>query len=607
METYTSRKDWKASVLFLFYCLLILACSKPETEKAPIDFELSQLSSEIKLLLTKEISDITYPEELKQFYKSHSYNSIWHPLRNDSLKKLALIELLFSAEFDGLNPTFYHANSIKQSLHKLSNDFDSLYKQLAHIEILISDGLIALQHDKVFGRINPLQLFGSNYMLPIDTPNNFDIYAPLDYKYFKKTIESPSNENHIEYQKLKLALLRELENNEEDIQNIEVQALNTIKLRLNEPFDHISELTAILINKGYLDVKDSALSSSETYNRKLFNAVKNLQEDYGLHPDGVLGLNTILALNFSKQEKIAQIQANMERCRWFKLQSIKTPFVYVNLPEYKLYLHYLDSIRSQKICIGKKKPKNYNEKLSKFLETKKWYHKPVNFETPQIHSKIRYMVVNPKWGVPKSIVMREMWHLMKKDSCYLSDHHYEVYQNNKLIDGDTINWDLYKADKQPFHIKQKAGEFNALGRIKFIFPNPFSIYLHDTPQKSKFENAQRSVSHGCVRVEKPIEIGEFLIRQNKKISRDDFRMMMGQKPLDQELEKQWETDTLLYDQIEDSTKIIFLDDPICIFFDYRTISFSEDDKIQYFFDIYGQDKLIIDELCRKQSRNTLVE
>lgn len=590
-----------ALIAFFWCCIIVLSCSKKRESNA-FKFNKHLLSQEIKSQLSKRPAEIKYIKELKDFYVQRNFQPIWDQLRNDSTKRSELKNLLYSSENEGLSSKFYHVDSIDQLLEYLQSNFDSFHEKLAFLEILVSDGLIALHHDRVFGRSNPKEIFGTNYMLPLDTMKDFNLLEPLNYGEFSKVFEKNELNNSLEYQSLKKILALERDKWEKtDKKPFSFKIPKNIKILLGDSFQEIDQVVYTLIQKGYLNQKDSSLAKSSTYKRKIFQSIKKFQEAVGLHPDGILGFNTFQALNLSPLQKILQIQANLERCRWFSTHKLKAPFIYINLPEYNLYLHYADSINVQKVCIGKQKPIDYERKLSKFLETKKWYHKPTNFETPQIFSKIRYLVLNPKWGVPKSIVMREMWHLMIEDSCYLTNNHYEVYQNNQVIDGDTINWKRYKADKHPFHIKQKAGDFNALGKIKFIFSNPFSIFLHDTPQKSKFENVQRSVSHGCVRVENPLEIGEFLMQDHKKINRDEFRMKLGYEPLDEQLKKQWRTDTLLQHHIEDSTKIIFLEKTIPIYFDYKTITFDEQGKEKYHFDIYDQNKLIVESFEGKQT------
>ncbi|MFT4523840.1 MAG: murein L,D-transpeptidase YcbB/YkuD, partial [Bacteroidia bacterium] len=159
---------------------------------------------------------------------------------------------------------------------------------------------------------------------------------------------------------------------------------------------------------------------------------------------------------------------------------------------------------------------------------------------------------------------------------------------------DSINWAKYSPTKVPFNIVQKAGDENALGKVKFIFPNPFQIYLHDTPQKSKFKWTERAVSHGCVRVEKPLELGAFLTQNIKKYDEDDFRIMMGQEPLDAERLKDYDPlDSLAKLQPIDTTMLIRLEKSIPVYFLYNTIWFDQDGQVQYRNDVYDKNKYII--------------
>ena len=286
--------------------------------------------------------------------------------------------------------------------------------------------------------------------------------------------------------------------------------------------------------------------------------------------------------------------ACMERIRWFELPE-EPPFIAVNLPEFALYLHYPDSIAQMKVCIGKARPPSYDGQYDKYLQTGKWWDRPRDFETPQVSSKIHYLVINPTWTVPKSIITREMFYHMRRDSTYLRTNGYGVYYKGKSLNPDSINWKKYKADKIPFNIVQEAGEANALGKVKFIFPNPYQVYLHDTPQKSKFKWTERAVSHGCVRVEDPLKLGSFLMIYHHELDSDDFRIKMGYPPLSEErLEEYDPLDSLAEIQPIDTTEIIRLSESMPVYFLYNTIWFDEEDRPQFRTDVYDKNRRIIE-------------
>jgi hypothetical protein len=134
----------------------------------------------------------------------------------------------------------------------------------------------------------------------------------------------------------------------------------------------------------------------------------------------------------------------------------------------------------------------------------------------QRYSNIDYVILNPTWTVPSSIVGREMYNLIVKNPNYLTKNNYQVLKNGEVINPNSINWRKYSPGNIPFTIRQNAGDDNSLGKIKFTFKNPFDVYLHDTPLKNKFKLNNRAVSHGCVRVQSPVDLTGFVLQQNTK-------------------------------------------------------------------------------------------
>jgi murein L,D-transpeptidase YcbB/YkuD len=186
---------------------------------------------------------------------------------------------------------------------------------------------------------------------------------------------------------------------------------------------------------------------------------------------------------------------------------------------------------------------------------------------------------------------------MRRDTGYLKRNGYRVYYKKKELRSDSIDWSKFSANKIPFRIVQDPSSDNSLGQIKFIFRNPFHIYLHDTPLKSKFRLSSRAVSHGCVRLERPIQFLEFVSQGITKYEYDDLRVMMSYQPVSEEYLKDWNPmDTTAKVQPTDETTTVFLQKPIPIYFTYRTIWVDENQSIQRRFDVYRKNKLIIDAL-----------
>jgi murein L,D-transpeptidase YcbB/YkuD len=264
-------------------------------------------------------------------------------------------------------------------------------------------------------------------------------------------------------------------------------------------------------------------SSALRYDSEVQGAVANFQRTVGLPPSGMLTARTIAALNgWSSQE--SEIIANMERWRWLP-RDLGKDHIEVNIPDFSLaVLHGSAVVHEARVIVGK--PEN---------------------PTPIFSQKMEFLIVNPYWNVPYSIIKKEMLPKLAEDPNYFERHGYEVVERgNTLI------------------VRQPPGEDNALGRIKFMFPNAYSVYLHDTPSRSLFENDQRALSHGCVRVDQPFKLAEVVLGRDNGWSEDRVRRLVGH-----------------------GERTINLPRPIPVHLMYFTAFVDENGHLQFRDDLYG--------------------
>jgi murein L,D-transpeptidase YcbB/YkuD len=284
--------------------------------------------------------------------------------------------------------------------------------------------------------------------------------------------------NFIVYKRLKKALkiINSFPNN--NFVKIEIKG----KLVLNDSNSEIVEVKKRLMYWKDLQPKDSL---SVIYDTETENAMKKFQKRHGLAADGVIGKGTLMALNFSKNQRKEQIIANLERWKWFP-KNMGNEFVIINIPEYRLTLiKNKDTLRVHKVIVGRAKRK-----------------------TPVLSSKLTQAIFNPTWTVPPTILREDVIPAILKNRSYLAK------TNIRLIDknGNVVsarNWNL--SDARSFRYVQIPGKFNSLGMVKLMFPNRFSVYLHDTNHRDFFEKNERSLSSGCVRVDNPLELTEYLL------------------------------------------------------------------------------------------------
>jgi len=247
------------------------------------------------------------------------------------------------------------------------------------------------------------------------------------------------------------------------------------------------------------------------YDSLLVEKVKVFQSRNGLSSDGVIGPATLKALNKTKEQKLNQIRASLERFRW-RYNIGQNNLLLVNIPEYALHVYQNSKkVRQHRVCVGLRHPRNYYA-----FTPKDRPYEVRNYETPEFSDTLKYVVVNPKWRVPRSISRLEILPNLQMDPYYAVSHNYKIYDGSQELIAENYDWTQVNSEDFTYRVEQQSGSFNALGKIKFLFPNRYSVYLHDTPSKSHFNRDVRAVSHGCIRVENATDLGDFLMADSEK-------------------------------------------------------------------------------------------
>jgi murein L,D-transpeptidase YcbB/YkuD len=272
----------------------------------------------------------------------------------------------------------------------------------------------------------------------------------------------------------------------------------------------------------------------------------------------------------TKEETARVLEVNLERLRW-KNRNEDKKLVLVNIPDYTLdVIDQGKSVLKMKVCVGEGREVRVAE-LREYDENDLKKDRPFSRETPQLGSMIHSVQVNPVWNIPESIATKEISKYAEADRYYLANNNIDVYLDGKLVeDPETIDWSAGDAGKV-YTFKQRPGYDNSLGKIKFLFANESSVYLHDTPAKDAFKLPVRAVSHGCVRVEKPLELARALFGEGEKL----------------ELIKKEMAKTT-----EQKAKDISLQNPVAVYLTYFTCWADEQGVLQFRKDIYGQDVVL---------------
>ncbi len=234
----------------------------------------------------------------------------------------------------------------------------------------------------------------------------------------------------------------------------------------------------------------AAAANSNIFTAALSNALKTFQKDNGLKVTGNLNEETLRFMNVPVQDRIRQVVINMERWRWIP-QSFGTDYLIVNIPEYRLRVYTNDKeAMSMNVIVGKEM-----------------------HSTPIFNDLMEHVVISPYWNIPPGILRNEVAPKVQANAGYLEASDMEVInQQGERVDPSSVNWAEAGSGSFPYVVRRRPGPKNDLGRVKFIFPNSRNIYLHDTPATELFNASKRDFSHGCVRVEKPIELAEYLLR-----------------------------------------------------------------------------------------------
>jgi len=592
-------------VLFFFGCTK----KKSEPEKSlneKLNFSYSEYSTifknqflSIDVHILQKDSIVTYFDTLKYFYSLRDYEPLFIKSFEDNEKVFSLISILEKVDEHGLNREQYHFSDIINYFAGATDTVPNLsrYYLLAMTELLVSDAILKYCQHLRYGVVSPKELFHDTYFLPYDDSSKGDLLQPFREENLVQYLNDiqPKSKRYVQLQgALKY------------YNNYVGQSWPEIKLSVNK-IEYGNENYAIpqlverLVALEYIDTSIVKISYSFLYDSLIFKTIQQFQRDNGLNDDGVIGKNTIERLNVTPEQYVNAIKLNLERFRWNEYPDT-SQFILVNIPDFRLYI--LDKgIKAfeSKVCTGSKRPSNFADRMKVYKKTRKWHDKPDDWETPNMSGQISYLVLNPTWNVPQSIMREEIVYKMKRDSSYLSSHNFKVYLDTLELNPDSIKISDLSVEKIPYKIIQDPGAGNALGKIKFIFNNPFGIYLHDTPNRPPFKYDNRAVSHGCVRVENPMPLAEFLLRNHPKWNINFLKIEIGMKIENKEAVQEYakKRESLRkYASLGKTTDVI-LAKKIPLYIDYFTAWVDDNGIINFRADVYDRDKVLIEYLSSK--------
>lgn len=467
------KKSIMHKLLLLLLVFTVLSCEKENKKKvrdplpAPIPAIIVEGKSvDIDSLLLKPFGG----KILKEFYIATGFKSVWQSKKDRKI----ILKQLNNADEEGLNIANYAVNKLQQ--------YEKKYDSLADNERAKYDVLLTHKLQKYISQLSTgifnQQNFYKNWDLKMDTINiNSTITILLKTDSLKYKMEQLKPNNMV-YKSLKKAL----------------KIINTFPNSTFSPIAIESKIVLNDTNAAVIEVKKRLLywkdmkpkdSLSAVYDSETKDAIKKFQIRHGLAADGVIGTGTIKALNFSKNYRKQQILTNLERWKWFP-KNMGKEYLIVNIPDYKLTLvKNNDTIRTHKVIVGRDKR-----------------------QTPVLSSRLSNVILNPTWTLPPTILKEDVIPAISSNRNYLAQTNIKVYDTNGS-EVSASNWQLSSAKR--YRYVQSPGTFNSLGMVKFSFPNRFSVYLHDTNHRDFFGKQKLSLSSGCVRVENPFGLAEYLL------------------------------------------------------------------------------------------------
>jgi murein L,D-transpeptidase YcbB/YkuD len=454
------------------------------------------------------------------FYTARSNAPVWVTDSGPTDSAKSLIAYLSAADAEGLNPADYTVPYFKAGM-----DADAL----ADAELKLSAAALTFARHASIGRVHYSRL-NSDIFYNLEAPEPAEVLAKLSSAGNAADALAGYNPPHPQYKALK-AKLAEARAAKGDNGQTRIAAGATLK------FDPKAKTPPMQDPRvPQLRAKLGVTGADDTYDKDLAAAVAAFQKKQGLKASGQLNTATVDALNGPKRDRDADIiVANMERWRWVP-RDLGPKRVILNIPEYTLRVYDGDKqVWTTRVVVGK----------------------PGNHATPLLTETMKFITVNPTWNVPPSIVYNEYLPALQQDPTVLSRMGLKLVQ--------TANGGV--------HISQPPGERNALGRIRFNFPNKFLVYQHDTPDKNLFAHDKRAYSHGCMRVQDPAKYAEVILslsNPNDRYTQDRIKSMYGNSEID-----------------------IKLTTPIPVHITYQTAFVDEDGKLQIRDDLYGRDARLI--------------
>ncbi len=533
----------RVSVLFL---ALLVSSSAFSQVRVNSNDSIQYLSEQLLLGSEVRVADAALAASniIPELYSRREFTPAWAD--DDQIDEF--VELIGKAYEEGLNPNDYLHAELSSLIrdHRQNPDDADLQGKL---DVLLTESLSRYGNHLIYGKVDPAQLDENwNWLRSSDGRDPVAlVQQAIDSDSITAFINNFLDRGPI-YQRMR-AVLAEYRSLKEAGGWPLIDAGPTLRLGMEE--DRIAVIRKRLAVTG--DLSGSEDNRSRVFDTALEQGVVAFQDRHNLEADGAIGAQTLAAMNVTVDERIDQIRINLERLRWV-VRDIEDEFVITNIASFRTYL-----VRDREIVWSGR------SQVGRFYR-----------QTPVFTAKIKYLQFNPTWTVPPGILTKDILPAIQKDIGYLARKNMDLIdRDGKKVDPASVDWSQYRAGRlPPYQFVQRPGPTNALGRVKFIFPNSHFVFLHDTPSKALFERTERTFSSGCIRVENPFVFAELLLNNPGKWNSDSI-----QKLLDSE-----------------KPQNVFLDEPLTVMLLYGTVGATDMELVRFYNDIYQRDARVLNSL-----------
>lgn len=558
-------KTWKpaAIVAAAIFALLAtipawsgqIASSLPQRPPSQTEIASPGVQNRIRSILAAgKLTELRWPDfsryraSVAEFYRSNDYCLAWISDSRPTPQAIVMIRALENANAKGLNPADYDGPRWVKRIAALEAPNQPTESQLAQFDVALTISSMRYVSDLHFGRIDPSALYSG---LDIER-HKFNLARFLARRIIDADVPSiRSALEEIEPQfPIYRRALKALRQYQKLASEYPHQRLPVPRKTVDpgDSYSALPQLVRLLYLLGDLPQEADITSTDTIYQGQLVDAIKHFQTRHGLDPDGRIGPRTFLALNTPLAHRVVQLRLLLERIRWLP-HTFERPPIIVNIPQFRLHV--------------------LNGKLGQVFSMKVVVGRAYGHQTPIFASEIQSVIFRPYWNVPFSIQQNELVPHIRKDPNYLKKHNYEVVDSRgRVVSEGQVDASMIKglATGRLF-ARQRPGPDNSLGLIKFQLPNAYEIYLHGTPATMLFSRSRRDFSHGCIRVEDPVALAAWVLRDNPDWTPAKIREAMnGQETFEVKLTR-----------------------PVPVFIMYGTAVVSGNGEISFFRDVYGLD------------------